>query len=371
MRCEEFLRQLDADEGWDRGEAAAHSVSCPSCAAAARRMGAAAAAFRAMREDDAPPFLHTRILAHVRSEAVRRPWWQSALGFRTAWAGPLVVMAVVVVLGGYGLKQTLGPDRKPVPQADLARPGEVALGDKSKAMDRRAQVPPVELPQVGVASQSAEKDQARKSDAAGGKGYDFAPELTLSEPGAPAAPERSEEKQLRELEAAPVEPLTPPFLGAAAEPQDESRVSGGPPVSSYPPAPSAPVPPAPAAASVPSAPVGDDRGALSAATKEEVAPRARSADGLTATGAPQKRTLVDLVPCTLKDEGGREYVQLQLPPPQAPPPGVEWVVTVKRDGAVEVRDASGGWLAGATEAFQTRVVELDLLPGRYALARRP
>ena len=76
-----------------------------------------------MGEEEAPPFLHTRVMAVVRSEGeAAPPWWRVMPWFRVAWAGPLLVLAMAFALGGYGLKQILLPARPPVPQSEMATP---------------------------------------------------------------------------------------------------------------------------------------------------------------------------------------------------------------------------------------------------------
>lgn len=356
MTCEEFLRLLDADEGWREGEAAAHAASCASCGAHARRMDAAGAAFAAMREDEAAPFLHTRVMARVREEGAKAPWWKVVLNPRTAWAGPLMILLVAALVGGYGFKQIMAPAtaRKPVPQSELAKPSEVALGAESRATDSRIQTPPVDLPMLGGAEQGmADKDAPAKEneadikqkavvetddEAAGARGG-FAPPP-------PAAPQ-------------PVVVPSVPGAGFASVP--ETAAEGGVTVADAAPARQAPAP----------EPSGKGQLMASAEKKAEEVRREASAGELQEMERPKNYILVDLVPCSLRAEGGQEYVLIDLPQVQAPPVGVQWEVTVKRDGVVEVRDETGSWLKEASQSLQLRAPDLNLMPGRYRLGRRP
>lgn len=340
MTCEEFLQRLDADEGWREGEAAAHAASCAACGAHARRMDAASAAFAAMREDEAAPFLHTRVMARVREEGAREPWWKVVMNPRTAWAGPLLMLCIVALVGGYGFKRVLEPAtaRKPVPQSELAKPSEVALGEESRATDSRIQTPPVDLPTVGG---SQEKDDA---------------------PGAPAKENEAEGKQKAE---------------ASADEEDLGRRSRQAPAAPPPPVqPSVAAPSllsASEAAPAPSAaPPAEGKGLAADVQKRAEAVGREVASGeLQEMERPKDFILVDLVECSIRAEDGREYVMLDLPKFEAPPAGVQWDVTVKRDGVVVVRDETGNWLKEASQSLQLRAPSLNLLPGKYQLGRRP
>lgn len=367
MKCEEFLQLLDADEGWREGEAAAHAAQCPSCAAEARRMETAAAAFSAMREDTSPPFLHTCVMARVREEAAAAPWWKPRRLLRPAWAAPLLVLAIVGVLSWQGLHQEIVPPKAPVPQEEIAEPREVASEQHAPLGDNRIQTPPVALPVLGSASkpqaetrQGAEKfileaQDKKKSDS-------------------PVADEEARANRQRELEFAPAP------AGGRGEVKGASGEESGYLSSTQTPAPAV----APATAQPEKKAEKDALEKWAAGTGNEapspsVVPETRAkreAPGkgmapqpLAAAEAPKEYILVDLVDCTLRAENGVEYVALNLPELQAPPPGVQWAVTVKRDGAIEVRDETGNWLKEATEALQAKAPSLNLMPGRYRLGR--
>ena len=376
MRCEEFLRRLDAEEECRTGEAAAHAAACPACGRAAERMEAASAALRGLRaEDEPPPFLHTRVMAHVRGEGARRPVLGAGGWFRLAWAGPLFAVAVVFLLGGYGLRQVVEPSRRPVPREEMATPAEMAGAGPSTAADGRLQTPRVELPRVGERPEKT-KQEAQELDAKlrrGGEGTRpgsagaFAPEPAPSlKKDAGNAPAGSEEALAsRALPAAPV--AAPSAKGTLADKEQEAAGASAPPA-----APSMAdaggarlrerdesrgnAPGSPRPASPP--PAAEGKGAESGA-----------GDQLAAMEAPKRYLLVDLVECTLRTEGNREYVVLKLPPTEAPPPGQSWDVTVSRDGAVAVRDADGRWLKEVAAYLESRAAELRLNPGRYHLGR--
>ncbi len=342
MKCEEFLERLDADEGWREKEAQAHAEACPSCREAAERWSAASNIFAAMKEDDAPPFLHTRIMARVREEGARKPFWYAPSLFRAAWAGPLLVLAIVFVVGGYGLITTIEPARKAVPQSELAKPEEMAKGDKSIAGDNRTPTPQIELPALGASSaqakprpaQERKKAAAVSSEPGLGKRRDeasaFAPSARLDE---------AEGVATRSAAVPTGEPEAQGTLSSAPEIaiKQEAAAAGG-------------------AAQAPRAPVEASK---SAVTNEAAA----------APAAPSRYLLVDLVECTLEAEGDKEYVVLKLPPAQCPPTGQLWEVTVAQNGAVEVKDTQGQGKESLKQILEARIQELKLLPGRYRLGR--
>jgi hypothetical protein len=288
MKCNEFLERLDADEGWLESDAQAHAAACPSCRKAAERWSAASKAFAAIKmEDEAPPFIHTRIMARVRAEAARKPFW-SALGlFRAAWAGPLLILAIAFVVGGYGLKTIIEPARKAIPQSELAKPEEMAKGEHSSAADARVPTPPIELPTLGAAQPQTNTKQMESNGKDG------------------PLPEPRMMKEKRE---------SPPAFAAAAQRDEENSQARAP-------------------------------------------------------EPPSRYLLVDLVECTLKAEGDKEYVVLKLPPSQCPPSGQLWEVTVASDGAVDVKDPQGQHKESLKEFLESRIQELKLLPGRYHLGR--
>lgn len=347
MKCDEFLERLDADEGWLEDDAKAHAGACPSCRKAAERWSAASKAFTAIKmEDEAPPFIHTRIMARVRAEAARKPFW-SALGlFRAAWAGPLLILAIAFVVGGYGLKTIIEPVRKAVPQSELAKPEEMAKGDKSSAAGGRVPTPPIELPTLGAAPvpTNTKPMENRGKDAA-------LPERRMEEKreGASAFAATAQRDEERSQARAPAPGSQDAAL--AAEAPAKGILSNAPEIARKQEAVAVG-----GAAQQPGAAVEAFKGA---ATNETAS----------APAAPSRYLLVDLVECTLKAEGDKEYVVLKLPPSQCPPTGQLWEVTVARDGAVEVKDPQGQHKESLKEILESRIQELKLLPGRYHLGR--
>jgi len=366
MKCEEFLRLLDADEGWDLGEAAGHAISCPSCGEAVRRMAQAATAFQAMREDEAPPFLHTRVMAHVREEAAKAPWWKALLSPRAAWAGPLVAVAVVVVLGGYGLKQGLWSGRAPTLQADRPLPGATVSDERSKGKEESAQVP--SAPQPVASAEKSPSEPAKvpgRRDEASDQGGAFAPEFKADLPPAAASqiPE-AEKKSLRyaSTPAEPVEPLSPPFLGAGAEPAGDAAA-----MERTAPAERAPAAPAPYAAPGATGSLELLKQADKDAAAAARAQRERDQKAIYAYGeiSPDEMML-----CTLRSGGGK-LLLVQIPAAVAPPAGATWGVAVRSGGVLEVRDASGKAQTETAEALRAALDTLELAPGSYTLAGKP
>ncbi len=333
MKCDEFLERLDADEGWNGPDARAHADSCQACRVAAERWSAASRSLAAMRGDEAPPFIHTRIMARVREEGERKPFW-SAIGiFRVAWAGPLLVLAIAFVVGGYGLKTIIEPKRKPVPQSEMATVEKIAGGPEANSGPMTA--PHVELPSVGGESKQAKPEGAAKQESARNetalgerrdKASAFAPPRQASEP--------AQEALVR----------TPPAPAAVHEGKSASDELPA----------------------VRQRAVSAASGPLTADASKGGAPEESS---VAAQATPSRYLLVDLVECTLKSEGDKEYVILKLPPAQCPPMGQLWEVTVAKDGAVEVKDTQGQRKQSLKEMLEARVQELKLLPGRYSLGR--
>ncbi len=338
MKCEEFLEKLDADEGWNSPEAKAHAESCRNCREAAGRWVAASRSLAAMKDDEAPPFIHTRIMARVREAGERKPFWSAAGIFRAAWAGPLLVLALAFVVGGYGLKRIIEPVRKPVPQSEMATPEKIAGGPEADS--GRMSAPRVELPSVGGALEQAKQkpEPAAKKEAARAKAGDERRDRASAFAEPSGAGELSKEAVAPQAPApAPIPEKMKSFNEAAST---EQQV-------------------APSQSAAREAPVMADAFKSTAANQPALAAQA----------APSRYLLVDLVECTLKSEGDKEYVILKLPPAQCPPEGQLWEVTVAKDGAVEVKDTQGQRKQSLKEMLETRVQELKILPGRYSLGR--
>ncbi|MBI4915247.1 MAG: hypothetical protein HY825_05315 [Acidobacteria bacterium] len=356
MRCEEFLRELDESGRAASPEARAHVQGCPSCARAAESWQAVRSELQAMGEEAPPPFLHARVMAHVRADAKspqREAWWARVP--RWAWAGQALAVLLGVTLAGWGLWQ-----------GRMSRqPGEALVAVKA-------------APQVShdFEKRSLGEEQRRERAMPGA-------EAPVNE--APAVPPRAASRQSpKGLRGAP--PPTAAVV-AAAEPVADggaAGVMGGVP---------APASVAPVEADAERARAEGEQAAKDERIyAEELRVTAgsqtveASRDQAAATGAPAssdtgmpvlgaaKSKICDIkrerpvLACvaTRLDAPGR--VAFWLTDDLAPGPGEAIVLDVAHDGAVTVAGDRGRDKARA-DVLAARLRDMRLPPGRYRLTR--
>jgi hypothetical protein len=323
MTCEE-LRRLLEDEGTASSEPArAHLASCPACTREAENWAAVLASLRDLGEEPAPPFLHARIMAHVRAEAtspvVRR--WRPLHGWR---APALAAAGGAIVILGLGLYQTVRPPAAMVDKVARASAEEAdAAVARDKLLDGEApsrQAAPAELPQAektfaarpqpGVESRAPREEMAPTGKAE-----------PVAEDG------NTTQAALADVRAAGAVPPPAPVL-SAAEP---------------------------------------DRHAASLALEEA---RPTPLAGLLRT-VENARKGSDLVRCRLQVEGDEEVVELHLPADQAPPVDEVWLVTVHPDGQLDLRDSQGERQLAPLVLQQSIGQQRQMQSGRYRLSQAP
>ena len=141
MTCEELRRLLDEEGAASTPEAQAHLAACPDCMLLARRWAEVQGALRGMGQEPAPPFLHARIMAHVRAaEAIPVSPNRS---FLHGWRAPAVAaLGAAVVIVGLGLYSAVRPLAAPEPARPsvLAEPLRQLRGKRDRS--RRRRLPP-------------------------------------------------------------------------------------------------------------------------------------------------------------------------------------------------------------------------------------
>ncbi|MGV8041713.1 MAG: anti-sigma factor family protein [Thermoanaerobaculaceae bacterium] len=335
MTCEE-LRALMELEGTAESEAAReHLVACRACAREVELWQEVRAELRDMGREPAPPFLHARIMAHVRAEAPAaraRTWLRG-------WRAPaLAAVGAAVVILGLGLFRAVKPPAA-TPVEELVGTAEKrAVAEPASPRDKggaRLPAPAAPAPTPATLSTSAGLDEraARENEAAGGTVPAAKDDLALVAKAGPAARETA-----------------PAGTGAAHAEMDAA--AAGPVVAQ-------------------------------AAARRESGSLAASAPGAqgnapvagTLRAAEPKREAAEVVRCRLQLEGDGEVLDLELPAAEAPPPEEVWSVTVAPDGRIEVLDAHGrtqqapAALQQGLSQQQQRQQQLRL--GRYRLSQAP
>lgn len=337
MRCDEFLRLLDGDSGGDGAEAQEHLAACPQCAHAHGRWRAVRTALAEMGREEAPPFLHQRVMASLRADVQRerrRAWWSAP--WRAAWAGPALVLAFVIAMGGYGLWRTLTPRGEGV--ADV----QLVSTQPEQGKDERHEKPAVALPRAEVAATppAERRDRADTRNAPEPKGKLQAKARAAKEV-TPAAPPRLE--TVAEVAFAP----EPPPPGEAAD-----RDVGA-------------APPAPAAADREVAAASSPPVAAEAQASDKAGARAGSTFALQA----QSKAMLQAVRCVLRGVP-RQRVLIELPEREAPAAGATWTVTVAADGSLELRDGRDDDITATCPETAAAITTVRLSPGRYLLKRQ-
>ncbi|HPC84330.1 MAG TPA: hypothetical protein P5234_13415 [Thermoanaerobaculaceae bacterium] len=324
MTCEELRALLDTEGEASSPAARAHLEGCRACSREVERWRLAQAALRELGREPAPPFLHARIMAHVRAEA---PGSRPAAWLR-GWRAPaLAAVGAAVVILGLGLYRAVTPP--PVtPVAEVADSREKAAApEPASGFDKGAAGPPA--PAAVVADRVA--TAARRQEAADG------------------TPPAAEEKHVLAAAAAV------PTAGIAAAAGEPAR---------------------------------DELGAAAPAATEAMAPRASAdlagpapgVAGETRGGAPAvgtlraaERQVAGVVRCRLQLEGGGDVVEVDLPAEGAPLPEEVWSVTFSPDGRIEVLDAFGRTRQAPALLQQglSQTQRQQLRLGRYRLSQAP
>ena len=324
MTCDDIQAMLDREGGLTTGEARDHVHQCPACQEAWARWQAVQRELRAMGEEETPPFLHTRLMAHLQSaahEGDRKGAWM--FGLNKIWAGPIFVLFLGLLLGGFGLVQMLKP-KVPAPAAEVSkRPvhqeARAAKGEPS-GDEGRTSAKSLNLPTSEPAPSPAPPEIQ----------HDFA--------GLAAPPVVSEQSRAREApslfapapaqETAGQEPYRP-LSNRPAEASQEGRIEAAP-----------------------------DPGATSRAARAEMA------------APPSEDQAPASVVCTLSPlSGPGPFISLQLPSEASPPSGGIWTILLSPGGALRVQDVQGKAVTAPERILQEIIHPLHIPPGSYRLKR--
>jgi hypothetical protein len=333
MKCEEFLRLLDAGAPVTTDAAAAHLAQCADCRRRLEHVEAAQRELAAMRDEAPPPFLHARVMAHVRAERrAPRRWWNVAL--RPVWAGAALVVLLLVAVSGVRIYEWLRPA------------GRVGPSEKTPTRVSSYQAP--------QPSPALEVQRSAPAPAAGAVGGPVA--TTAGNGGVPPLPKaKAIAPARREFAPAPPEQRIAAAQPAASPAGIEAPAQGGPPLG-----------------------LATDRMEEGRGATGSLAAGARLASpALPAVSAPPARLGATAassgasygVVCELRPAGGGEAVRGLLPPAATPPPKVEWHVVVAADGNVAVTDAAGDAIAAAAQPVAGFVGAHHLPAGSYLLRR--
>jgi negative regulator of sigma E activity len=226
MTCAELERCLDEDRTIDTPEAAAHLATCAECRRAVERWRAVRSELRSMASEPDPPFLHTRVMAHVRAEGQRAPGRTFWL-LRPVWAAPALAVLFIGVVAGLGVWRA----QRETPSAPAAEVAEVVVAQGARPhAEASASEPPTFLKKDAplqrerrVAPSAApgrlELDSRSSGDAAGGAATPQAiNEGFAPEPRPPATPAAPQPSGVSAASAAP-----PPARKAAAAGHDEAK----------------------------------------------------------------------------------------------------------------------------------------------------
>lgn len=322
MTCEELRRILEEEGTASSEPARAHLAGCPACAREAERWAAVLVALRELGQEPAPPFLHARIMAHVRTEAAprRERRWHLLRGWR---APALAAAGAAVVILGLGLYQAVHP-----PVAEVNKVARAVTQDV-EVVPGGQRPPASSAPSVAAAPMAPSESES-------------------------SGPLRHElEADVREARAKKV---IASKAGSLAEDAERRGASTADAVAASGPA------PAPARA----------------ATRRE---RAATSPSLDETHPPPLAGLLrsaetagkgrDLVRCRLQVEGEDEAVELLLPAGQAPPADEVWLVTVHADGQLDLRDSQGERQLAPLVLQQSIGQQRQIRSGRYRLSQAP
>lgn len=320
MSCEEFIRTLE-DEGAPTPAAAEHARGCAACRRELERWSAVRAELQAMRSEDPPPFLHTRVMAHV--ESVRSSG--SGRGVLLSWlrpavAGPLIVLALAA---GLGALQVWRRASAPAPNETRGLVAETRpLEDAGPDNERPA---PVAAAPEGVAAPPNATRVAARAGETRAKGRRT--EAQSPPPGAAAS---------AEADRALVPP--PPVAGAI----DVGH--GAPPADEI-------------AAAAPS------RDAAFEEISVEKVAAAPAGARLAARASPRGPAPT----CRVESEDGTVFGVVGLPALECPPGPLFRLITVAEDGAMARLDPATRAAEPLSPSSRAALRELRLAPGRYRL----
>jgi hypothetical protein len=399
MTCEEFLRLLDEDRLAGSPEAAAHLQSCPECRYAKEWWHTVRRELRELKDEPTPPFLHTRVMAHVRAGATQRaPWWQVVP--RLSWTGPALVGVVLLVASGYGLWQVMRPSATP-PGVPAPRESSGVVAGGAESLRRDAAGADAKLKEDEVAERDKAQDVAQPKEVAPAaltKVETAAASVgNESEAGAPGQNLEGTFSQQR-LRLAQNEPAVAEKQVASALEQPAVRPSSqfGQNVLSnqanfaQTPAQNVQMPPANQAANVATnvtnagaVAQNDQRQAAAQRVEPERTSKgtrdeeSRATQGQAKSApAPATQSVAEslgkgpstsnLVTCAVVAQSGGALRGIALPPELAPPAGapVEFTVGADRSVAISISKKTGG--AGP---LATALASLELPIGRYTLRR--
>ncbi len=344
MKCTEFLRLLDNGGPVQEGEAAEHMLDCDACRKAFTNWQRISDGLSAMTTDEAPPFLHARIMAHVRAEADAEPAPSRFASFlRSRWLAPAAVMLVAAVLGGITLVTSFNRvvDRQhPLPAPQSQAPVKASEGGlmarkappaaTAKKAEGELTPPPVDR------LSHAPVEEAQSSSSPKVESYAKAPPAPSAE--AQAAPANEAQSDAQAQQAAPL------FGSSGQDAPNQVQPS---------PQPQAPPPPEPA---------------IAAAGPAVRAPRSAQPSELKQKSEESSRPAMVL--CLLSTLDHARFASLQLPSDTVPAPGEKWYVSILDDGGMTVTDSRGRPLdRRVSEAVTGYVSMLRLPPGRYRLTQ--
>jgi hypothetical protein len=123
LSCGEVRQRLDTDEALDAADVREHVAACAECRRALERWRAVAGELRVWAEASPPAFLHTRVMAGLRSAAEVEPrGWRAWFRQRPVWASSAMAAAFVLVVASVVLLRAPQVTQMPEAQGTAERP---------------------------------------------------------------------------------------------------------------------------------------------------------------------------------------------------------------------------------------------------------
>lgn len=120
LSCADLRRLIDAEASLNTAEVRRHLEGCADCRAAVRRWGQVEAKLREWRDEEAPAFLHARLMAHVRAAGPERvPGWRV---LRRLWWAPTLATALLVAIVAVRAPTRPSPSPETLPVRGSATP---------------------------------------------------------------------------------------------------------------------------------------------------------------------------------------------------------------------------------------------------------